>query len=63
MKPTDLKPVLDTIENTFATLSIDYYLIGVMARQIWYGKAGISIRATADVDYTILVGSHEEYYK
>lgn len=63
MKPADLKPVFDTVEHAFSTLGIDYYLIGAMARQIWYEKAGVSIRTTGDVDYAILVGSHEEYYK
>ena len=61
MKHAELKNVFDTVEKTFTKLSIDYYLIGALARQIWYEKAEMKFRTTRDVDYAILVGSHEEY--
>lgn len=40
---------------------MDYYLIGAIARQIWYEKAQIRFRTTKDVDYAVFVGSYEEY--
>ena len=61
MKHTELKNVFDTLEKAFTELSIDYYLIGALARQIWYERAQIKFRTTRDVDYAILVGSHQEY--
>lgn len=61
MKHAELKNVFDTVEKTFTELSIDYYLIGALARQIWYEKAEIKFRTTRDIDYAILVGSHQEY--
>lgn len=63
MKPSYLKPVFDVLENAFSVLGINYYLIGAIARQVWYDRGGISIRTTADVDYAVLVGSHDEYYR
>lgn len=63
MRHTELKPVFDTLEKVFSTLDIDYYLIGALARQVWYEKAGLSFRTTADVDYAVLMGSHDEYEK
>ncbi|SEJ48635.1 Predicted nucleotidyltransferase [Dyadobacter koreensis] len=61
MKHTELKNVFDTLEKAFTELSIDYYLIGALARQIWYERAQMKFRTTRDVDYAILVGSHQEY--
>lgn len=61
MTNEELKRVFDTLEKVFATLGIDYFLIGAMARQEWYRKADMNIRMTRDVDYAVLVGSHDEY--
>ncbi len=61
MRTGELKNVFDTIEKTFVELSIDYYLIGAIARQIWYERAEIKFRTTRDVDYAILIGSPFEY--
>ena len=59
----ELKPVLDTLEQAFNTLGINYYMIGAFARQIRYDQAGIPYRATKDIDYAILIGSSNEYQK
>lgn len=61
MTNEELKRVFDTLEKVFATLGIDYFLIGALARQEWYGKADLNFRMTKDVDYAVLVGSHDEY--
>ncbi|WP_025764999.1 hypothetical protein [Dyadobacter tibetensis] len=61
MKHAELKNVFDAVEKTFTELSIDYYLIGALARQIWYEKAEMKFRTTRDIDYAILVASHQEY--
>lgn len=63
MKNKDLEPVFNTLEHTFAALGIDYYLIGAMARQIWYEKADMHFRTTKDIDYAVLIGSQKEYQK
>ena len=55
-----LKPVLDTIEPARGTLGVDYYLIGALARDIWYQRSQINSRATRDVDFAVLVGSDQE---
>lgn len=56
-----LKPVLDTIEEAMEVLGLDYYLIGALARDIWYQRSQINSRATRDVDFAIMVGSEQEY--
>lgn len=61
MRYGELKNVFDAIENALNQLSIDFYLIGALARQIWYDKAKLNYRATRDVDYAVLVGTIEQY--
>lgn len=57
----ELKQVFDTLEEAFGELDIDYYLIGAIARDIWYAKEKKQSRLTRDVDFAVLVGSQQEY--
>lgn len=57
----ELKPVLEALEEAFRACEIDYYLIGALARDIWYARAEKGFRTTKDVDFAILVGSHSQY--
>ncbi len=57
----NLKDILDTLEETFNTLGIDFYLIGAVAKEYWYSKRGVRARQTKDVDFAVLVSSVEVY--
>lgn len=57
----ELKNVLDILERTFKALEIDFYLIGAIARDIWYASSSVQLRTTKDIDFAILVGSNEQY--
>lgn len=61
MRSGELKPLFDILEQAFEALGIDYYLIGAMAREVWYEKGNQTFRSTKDVDFAVLVGSDEEY--
>jgi len=61
MRNGELKPVFDILENAFERLGIDYYLIGALARQVWYEKADKTFRTTKDIDFAALIGSQQEY--
>lgn len=61
MRHGELRHIYDALERAFAKLRIDYYLIGAQARQVWYENAGLGFRTTKDVDYAVLIGSHQEY--
>lgn len=63
MRHGDLKHIFNLLERSFAELNIDFYLIGALARQVWYEKGDISFRTTKDVDYAVLVSSHDEYQR
>jgi predicted nucleotidyltransferase len=56
-----LKEVLDVLEEVFAELNIDFYMIGAIAKEYWYTQGNKRMRQTKDVDFAVFVASHEEY--
>lgn len=61
LQRSELKEVFDAVEDAFSNLGIDYYLIGALARDIWYSKENRLSRATRDVDFAILVGTEAQF--
>lgn len=57
----ELKEVFDALEEAFAVTGTDYYLIGALAKDIWYARGNKKSRQTKDVDFAVLVGSQGEY--
>jgi hypothetical protein len=56
-----LKEVFDALEEAFLALYIDYYLIGALARDVWYAKGKKNFRTTKDADFAVLIGSKNQY--
>ena len=52
---------MKVLEEAFLACDIDYYLIGAIARDIWYAKGDKRFRTTKDIDFAILVGSQGQY--
>jgi predicted nucleotidyltransferase len=61
LREDPLKEVFEVLEEAFHLAGIDYYLIGAIAKNVWYTRAGQRSRDTKDVDLAILVGNKEEY--
>src|SRR5258708_29123823 len=57
----EMSEVLATLQEAFEVLRIDFYLIGAVARDIWFAESGRTTRRTKDVDFAIYVGTREEY--
>lgn len=57
----ELKKVFDELEEAFEHLNIDFYLIGALARDIWYARGDKKFRATKDVDFAITISNKEDY--
>lgn len=49
------------MEETFRKLSIDFYLIGAIARDIWYAKGNAVSTGTRDVDFAIFISNQNDY--
>ena len=58
---TQLKEVLGTLENVFDQLKIDFFVIGAVARDIWYAESGRISRRTKDIDFVVFVGNGDGY--
>jgi predicted nucleotidyltransferase len=61
LQRSELKEVFDAVEDAFSNLGIDYYVIGALARDIWYSKENKLSRATRDADFAILVGTEAQF--
>lgn len=46
----ELKEVFDAVEEAFNATGTDYYIIGAMAKDIWYSRRSKAMRQTKDVD-------------
>jgi len=57
----EMSEVLETLQEAFEVLHIDFYLIGAVARDIWFAESGRTTRRTKDVDFAIYVGTREEF--
>lgn len=61
VKHGDLKEVFDALEEAFGKLEIDFYMIGAVAREVWYEKGSKQFRRTKDVDFAVLVSNEKQY--
>lgn len=63
IKEGELKEVFDILELAFKQLDVDFYLIGALARDVWYsrGQSTSNVRKTKDVDFAIMIGSESQY--
>ncbi len=58
----ELSEVFNALEEAFNVTSIDYYLIGALARDVWYAQRSKTMRQTNDADFAVLVGSESAYH-
>ena len=61
IKENELKEVFNEVEKAFTVTGIDFYIIGAIARDVWYARGEKKFRTTRDIDFAVLVGSQEEY--
>lgn len=57
----ELKSVFQALETAFHATGIDYYIIGALARDVWFSRGQKKFRATRDIDFAVLVGTAEAY--
>lgn len=62
-KESRLRELLLTVQNCCLELGIDFYIIGALARDIWFTKEGVSALGTKDVDFAVLISNVEQFYR
>jgi len=58
-----LKDVLETIGTACNHLTIDFFIVGALARNIWYANSNIELRGTEDIDFGVYVSDVKTYEK
>ncbi len=57
----ELKEVFDALEKAFHAKQIDFYLIGALARNIWYARGSKGFRKTKDLDFAVMISNKDDY--
>lgn len=63
IKKGELKEIFDALERAFEENRVDFYMIGAIARNIWYAMGEEKFRTTKDVDFAVMIASREDYQK
>lgn len=61
IRESELKEVFDALEEAFHINQIDFYLIGALARNIWYSRGSKIFRTTKDLDFAVMISNREDY--
>lgn len=61
IKNTTLPQVLLAVEESCKHLAIDFYIIGALARDIWFDKEGVKVAGTKDVDFAVFVTDQHQF--
>ena len=58
-----LNNLLISLERVFTTLDIDFYIIGAIAREVWFQALNIKTLSTRDVDIAVYIAEKEKFNK
>src|SRR5687767_14294463 len=61
IRKEQFKELFDALEEAFQATGTDFYVIGAMARDVWYAKGNRTSRMTYDTDFAVMVGSIKEF--
>lgn len=56
LREGELKEIFDPLEEAFSATGVDFYIIGALAKYIWYAIGDVDSGQTKDVDFAVLVG-------
>jgi predicted nucleotidyltransferase len=63
IKDSRLQDVLIAVDECCLKLDIDFYILGALARDVWFKEHGIAARGTKDVDFAVLLSETDQFYK
>lgn len=56
-----LPKIFQTLEAVFAKHGVDFYIIGALAKDVWFQKENIRSRATKDIDLAVFISEAKAY--
>jgi predicted nucleotidyltransferase len=63
IRDSRLRDVLLVVNECCLKLGIDFYILGALAKDIWFTKHGIPASGTKDVDFAVLLSETEQFYQ
>ena len=57
----ELKEVFDALEEAFVSKHVNFYLIGALAKDVWYSMGDKIMRTTKDVDFAVMISNKADY--
>jgi predicted nucleotidyltransferase len=58
-----LREALLVVDECCLELGIDFYILGALARDVWFTKESVPALGTKDIDFAILVSEVEQFYQ
>lgn len=58
-----LREVLLIVDKCCLELGIDFYILGALARDVWFTQEGVPALGTKDIDFAILISKVEQFYQ
>lgn len=58
-----LRDVLLAVDDCCLEIGIDFYILGALARDVWFIKEGIAALGTKDVEFAIMLSDVDQFYQ
>jgi predicted nucleotidyltransferase len=58
-----LAEVLTSVDDSCKLLGVDFYILGALARDVWYEQGAVAALGTKDVDFAILISDVNDFTK
>lgn len=58
-----LREILLQVDECCLDLKIDFYILGALARDVWFAKEGLAALGTKDIDFAIFVSEVKQFYQ
>lgn len=63
IRDSRLRDVLLAVNECCLKLGIDFYILGALARDVWFKEQGIAASGTKDVDFAVLLSETDQFYQ
>lgn len=63
VRDSRLREVLLVVDLCCLNLGIDFYILGALARDVWFTKRGIAARGTKDIDFAVFISQEDQYHQ
>lgn len=57
------REVLLVVDQCCLNLGIDFYILGALARDVWFTKHGIAASGTKDIDFAVFISQEDQYHQ